>query len=71
MRRRHQEVREHVRLRFRHNTPSPPEPTSWVDYLSKRVSGLFIYGSHFLKYQGKEEKEDVQEKRGWKVYEQP
>ena len=22
-------------------------------------------------YQGKEEKEDVQEKRGWKVYEQP
>jgi len=22
-------------------------------------------------YQGKEEKEDAQEKRGWKVYEQP
>jgi hypothetical protein len=22
-------------------------------------------------YQGKEEKEDVQEKRGWKLYEQP
>jgi hypothetical protein len=22
-------------------------------------------------YQGREEKEDVQEKRGWKVYEQP
>jgi hypothetical protein len=24
-----------------------------------------------INYQGKEEKEDVQEKRGWKVYEQP